>query len=237
MVRSVAQLGSALDWGSRGRRFESGRSDHPPLRRDQAAGKITSAPTALFAAIFAILTIFAMFALPGLVRADAPRTSPDTEGPAIDAFFGTFHGKAKVGTGAKAVNRDLSVTIAPGPDRGFVVNWTTIVRDQDGKDASKSYSIAFQPTQRRGIYRSAMRSNVFGQRVPLDPFTGEPLVWARVAGRTMTVFALIILIDGGYDMQVYDRTLSDAGLDLVFTRWIDRDQVAKIEASLVRAHE
>lgn len=25
--RSVAQLGSALDWGSRGRRFESGRSD------------------------------------------------------------------------------------------------------------------------------------------------------------------------------------------------------------------
>ena len=27
-VRSVAQPGSALDWGSRGRRFESGHSDH-----------------------------------------------------------------------------------------------------------------------------------------------------------------------------------------------------------------
>ena len=26
--RSVAQLGSALDWGSRGRWFESSRSDH-----------------------------------------------------------------------------------------------------------------------------------------------------------------------------------------------------------------
>ncbi len=28
MVRSVAQPGSALDWGSRGRGFESRRSDH-----------------------------------------------------------------------------------------------------------------------------------------------------------------------------------------------------------------
>jgi hypothetical protein len=27
-VRGVAQSGSALDWGSRGRRFESGRPDH-----------------------------------------------------------------------------------------------------------------------------------------------------------------------------------------------------------------
>ena len=27
--RDVAQSGSARDWGSRGRRFESGRPDHP----------------------------------------------------------------------------------------------------------------------------------------------------------------------------------------------------------------
>src|SRR5689334_15744921 len=39
-ARDVAQFGSALDWGSRGRRFESGRPD----RVDQARFKIVPGP-------------------------------------------------------------------------------------------------------------------------------------------------------------------------------------------------
>ncbi len=34
MLRDVAQLGSALDWGSRGRWFESSRPDHRSLKPD-----------------------------------------------------------------------------------------------------------------------------------------------------------------------------------------------------------
>lgn len=152
----------------------------------------------------------------------------------IDAFFGTYRGHAPAGADTRAAPRDLSVTIGPAADGGFVVGWTTIARGEDGRETAKSYSIAFRPTQRPGVYRSAMRANVFGERVPLDPFSGDPFFWARLSGNTLSVFALIILNDGGYDLQIYDRTLNKTGLDLVFSRWVDRQQVAEVRAQLTR---
>ncbi|MBL8660113.1 MAG: hypothetical protein JNM75_10210 [Rhodospirillales bacterium] len=152
----------------------------------------------------------------------------------IDAFFGTYRGHAPAGADTRAAPRDLSVTIEPAADSGFVVSWTTIARGAEGRETAKSYTIAFRPTQRPGVYRSAMRANVFGERVPLDPFSGDPFFWARLSGSTLSVFALIISDDGGYDLQIYDRTLGENGLDLVFSRWIDRQQVAEVRAQLTR---
>ncbi len=151
----------------------------------------------------------------------------------IQAFYGTFRGSSIADSKTRLTPRDLSVTIEPGKAGSFVVGWTTIIRRADG-ETRKHYSIAFQPTQRPGIYRSAMRANVFGEMVPLDPFKGDPLVWARLQGKTLTVYALIILDDGGYDLQIYDRTLTPTGLDLRFSRSLDREPVTVLEATLVR---
>ncbi len=86
------------------------------------------------------------------------------------------------------------------------------MRGEGGQtEKRKAYTIAFQPTQRPGVYSSAMRANVFGERVPMDPFKGDPFVWARLSGKTLSVYALIILADGGYDLQIYDRTLTPDG--------------------------
>lgn len=151
----------------------------------------------------------------------------------IEVFFGTFTGST-IGDNEEGLTpRDLSVTIEPGKDGGFAVGWTTIIRKAGG-EKRKAYAIAFQPTQRPGIYSSAMRSNLFGERVPLDPFKGDPLVWARLRGRTLTVYALIILDDGGYDLQIYDRTLTPDGLDLHFSRTVNREPVTTLDATLVR---
>lgn len=160
--------------------------------------------------------------------ADAPAVG-------IEAFFGTFEGRAATAGDGQAVERDLNVSIGPAAEKGFVVSWSTAVRGEGGEaERRKSYTIAFQPTQRPGVYSSAMRANVFGEKVPMDPFKGDPFVWARLSGRTLSVYALIILADGGYDLQIYDRTLTSSGLDLVFSRWIDRHQVSGLSTSLVR---
>ena len=153
----------------------------------------------------------------------------------IEQFFGTYEGRGTGSDGNHATDRDLSVTIGPAADEGFVVRWSTTVRAKgEDPEKRKAYTITFQPTARPGVYSSAMRANVFGEKVPMDPFKGDPFVWARLSGKTLSVYALIILDDGGYDLQIYDRTLSASGLDLVFSRWIDRQQVTGLTARLVR---
>ncbi len=153
----------------------------------------------------------------------------------IEAFFGSYEGRGSGSGDSHAPDRDLAVSIGPAADKGFVVSWSTAVRGGAAEaEKRKAYSIGFQPTQRPGVYSSAMRANVFGDKVPMDPFKGDPFVWARLSGTTLSVYALIILDDGGYDLQIYDRTLTPEGLDLAFSRWVDRQQVGGLTARLVR---
>ena len=180
-------------------------------------------------AILVLLTLLA--AAVTMVR--AAEAEPPAVG--IEAFFGSYEGRGSGSTDNHATDRDLSVSIGPAGDKGFVVSWSTAVRGKAGEaESRKAYTIGFQPTQRPGVYSSAMRANVFGDKVPMDPFKGDPFVWARLSGKTLSVYALIILDDGGYDLQIYDRTLTTSGLDLVFSRWVDRQQVGGLSAHLVR---
>lgn len=168
-----------------------------------------------------------------VVAARAAEAPPPEVG--IEAFFGSYEGRGSGSAANQPIARDLSVSIGPAGDKGFVVSWSTAVRGVGGEpEKRKAYTISFQPTQRPGVYSSAMRANVFGEKVPMDPFTGDPFVWARLSGKTLSVYALIILSDGDYDLQIYDRTLTPTGLDLVFSRWTDRQQVGGVTAKLVR---
>lgn len=163
-----------------------------------------------------------MLLFAGLVLAMAGLARPlHAEAPAIDAFFGRYEGRAIVAGDGQTTTRDLDVRIEPAGDAGagqFRITWSTLIRRSEAGEKRKSYSILFKRTPRPGIFASAMRTDMFGNAVPLDPLKGDPFVWCRIAGRTLTVYALQITDDGGYDLQVYDRTLRDGGLDLKFTR-------------------
>jgi len=98
----------------------------------------------------------------------------------------------------------------------------------------RSLEVEFRPSGRRGIYASAMRTDKFGSPVPLDPLAGEPYVWARVRGDTLTVYSVFVTDDGGYEMQSYDRTLVNAGMELAFTRVADGRPAETITAKLTR---
>jgi len=61
-----------------------------------------------------------------------------------------------------------------------------------------------------------MKRNVFGHNVQLDPMKGEPYVWARVDGDTLSVYSMFVTENGGYEIQQFDRTLASGGLELDF---------------------
>lgn len=135
---------------------------------------------------------------------------------AVSRFVGDFSGSAEVQTydGATAM-RDMSVSVREADD-GFIVKWSSTTR-RDDKVKEKTYTISFVPTDRDSVYAAAMTRNVFGHEVPLDPMKGEPYVWARIHGDTLTVYSLYVTETGGYEMQQFDRTLVPEGLKLEFT--------------------
>jgi hypothetical protein len=137
----------------------------------------------------------------------------------IARFFGEYEGRSVQAPNEPLSARDLSIKIGPHGKNGFTLEWTTVIRDPSGTKR-QSYSIDFSPSDRAGIFASAMHRDTFGHSEPLDPLKGEPYVWADIHGSTFRVHALLITDDGGYEMQVYRRTLMEdgSGLALQFSR-------------------
>jgi len=152
---------------------------------------------------------------------------------AIENFYGEYTGRTLF-AGAKEIKaRDINVKIKE-IRRGFNISWSTVTVRKGAKAKRKSYSIDFRKTKRGGIFQSAMRKDVFGNRAPNDPMKGDPYVWARLRGDTLTVYALIVTSDGSYDMQVYDRTLTENGMKLDFKRFLEGQEVKSIKGDLQR---
>lgn len=152
----------------------------------------------------------------------------------VSRFVGDYSGSAEIisADGTKTP-RDMSVSISETRG-GFNVKWTSTTHKPDGRTKEKSYSIDFVPTDRTDIYAAAMERNIFGHEVQLDPMKGEPFVWGRISGDTLTVYSLFVDDVGGYEMQQYDRTLADGGLMLVFTNLRNGDKQRSVSTFLER---
>jgi hypothetical protein len=148
-------------------------------------------------------------------------------------FEGTYKGEAEVVFKGETQRRDMSATIE---DRkaGFLLSWTSVIYRSDGRKTEKTYTISFVPSGRENIYTSAMKTNVFGKEVPLDPLKGEPFVWARLEGDTLSVFSLFIDKVGDYEIQEFHRTLVDAGLELRFVRVHNGEPPQEIKTLLAK---
>ncbi len=150
----------------------------------------------------------------------------------IGAFVGSFTGSSEMQrTDGTSEMRDLSVRITENR-KSFNVEWTTTAYKSDGRTKETSYNIEFVPSDRDGVFAAAQKKNVFGHEVQLDPMKGEPYVWARIVGDTLTVYSLFVADDGGYEIQQFDRTLAEGGLHLEFHRLRNGVQQATISAFL-----
>jgi hypothetical protein len=134
-----------------------------------------------------------------------------------ERFYGEFEGQTVSETDGEITKRDLRVNIH-GHDKGFTVGWISVTPKPDGRVKRKEFSVDFYPTSRDHVYRSGERKDMFGNPVPLDPLKGHPYVWARIDGPTLTIYALHVLDDGGYELQQFARTRVSNGLDLKYSR-------------------
>lgn len=170
-----------------------------------------------------LLSLLVLMALPLAAMADASR------------FVGHYEGSAELVLSDGTVTpRDMSVTISAGKRDEFSVAWESTSFYPDTSPRTKSYQIDFRPSDRSGIFAAAMQTNVFGHEVPMDPMKGDPFVWARIEGDTMTVFSLFVDDRGDYEMQQFDRTLADGGLQLHFTSHRNGRQMRSVDTFLQR---
>ncbi|MCX8953064.1 hypothetical protein OU790_06400 [Ruegeria sp. NA] len=172
--------------------------------------------------------LFAVFALWLSVLGASARAAD------ITPFLGDYVGSANVvDADGTSTPRDMSVSIFETKN-GFNVSWQTTTYKLDGRVKEQQFSIDFVPSDRPDVFSAAMKRNVFGHEVPLDPMKGEPFVWGRIEGETLTVFSLFIDVDGGYELQQFDRTLAEDGLNLSFSRFIDGQKSRSVETFLMK---
>ena len=164
-------------------------------------------------------------ALLPLAAAHAERVDPEI-------FFGEYEGETVIDHDGELRERDLRVKISP-TEKGFAVKWISVTKRANGTLKRKEYSIDFHPTRRENIYRSGERKDMFGNPVPLDPLKGDPYVWARLHEDTLTVYAMHVLEDGGYEMQSYARTRIPEGLALKYSRVRDGEVLRAVSGTLL----
>lgn len=133
---------------------------------------------------------------------------------AIDAFYGRWSGtgvsESNISVNFRLTSRDLDVNIQP--DGGaFVVDWTTVQRQKgnpnDPTPVRKGTLIRFVATDRANVWKAEDLD---------DPLQGGRYAWARIKKQTLSIHTMTISDDGGYEMQVYHRTLLPFGMDLEF---------------------
>lgn len=150
----------------------------------------------------------------------------------ISAFFGQWRGaglsESEISVHFQVSARDLDVRIQPAGTGGFTITWTTIQRQKGAAGApdavNKGTTMTFVPEG---------KPNVFRAQGSADPLKG-PFAWARIQDRTLTVHSLEIDAKGGFELQVYDRTLTGSGMELNYTRTKDGDQVRTARARLIK---
>lgn len=151
--------------------------------------------------------------------------SAAAEGRPIEDFYGNYSGETVVDTGEGLSRRQLRVDIGPA-NKGFLLQWQTLIEKADGRMKDNAHRVEFRQTKRPGIYVSAVRKDVFGNKRPFDPLSGETFMWSSISGDSLFTYAMLISDDGKVDLQVYQRTLVDGGLDLRFYRfregWLQR---------------
>lgn len=149
-----------------------------------------------------------------------------TAGASLERFFGKYEGASAATAGGGS--RDLSVTISPQKD-GFLVEW----RAQAGGQA-EVFSVPFRATRRKNIYASAMRRDLFGNPVSMNPIEGQPFIWATLAGDTLIVHVSRITDSGAQELEIYKRTLVAQGMDVEFTQLRDAEPIERIRGTLKR---
>jgi hypothetical protein len=159
----------------------------------------------------------------------------------LERFFGAYVGVATVEdlkTG-EVRQRDMDLVIEPYRDDGFAIRWINVTlvdgrRDVPGVER-RVQNVLFEKAEEREMYVEVTANNPFREREETRPLHGDPVRWASLDGDTLHVYAFVVAEDGTYELQIYDRVLTEKGIDIVFQRIVDDEVLRRITGTTARA--
>ena len=159
----------------------------------------------------------------------------------LTPFFGAYVGVAEVQDlpGGDTRQRDMDIVIQPYHEDGFMIQWVNVTlvdgrRDLPGVER-RVQRVLFEPADDRDFYVEVEEDNPFREREETRPMRGDPVRWASLDGDRLHVYAFVVGEDGTYELQVYDRVLTDKGIDIEFQRIVDDVLLRRISGTTARA--
>ena len=176
----------------------------------------------------------------GLLALVVTTVSAPLAAATLKDFFGTYVGHATVkDADGDTSSRDMDIVIEPFHDDGFQIHWITVIKVDGRRDVPGVRRILqsafFEPADGRNLYVEVGDDNPFREREQMQPMSGHAVRWAKLDGDRLHVYSFVVLEDGKYELQIYDRVLTEIGLDIVFQRFDDGQLVREIDGSTVRA--
>ena len=148
-------------------------------------------------------------------------------------FFGVYLGHGEVdATAAKGQEKETrfsQVVIRPAPaEKGFTIEWSTLKLEGDELPSTantKTYSQTFRPADKPGLFRDVTSG---------DLNLNQDTSWAVIKGDTLSIVQVSAGPDGGYFVTHYDRTLTQKGMDVRFTRFENSRIVRAVHLNLLK---
>lgn len=159
----------------------------------------------------------------------------------LQPFYGSYVGSAEVVdlvTGETG-RRDLDIVIEPDDQSGFRLHWVSVAlvdgrRDVPGVER-RVQSVLFGPAEDGEFFVETEEESPFRERGETLPMRGDPVRWAYLEDDTLHVATFVVLEDGRYELQLYERSLTPNGLDIEFQRLVDGQLLTRIAGRTVRA--
>lgn len=159
----------------------------------------------------------------------------------LEPFFGTYVGSADVTdlvTGETG-QRDLDIVIEPHDQSGFSLHWVSVARVDGRRDVPgvqrRVQTVLFAPSDQGDFFVEVQKESPFRERGETQPMRGDPVRWAYIEDDTLHVASFVVLEDGRYELQLYERMLTETGLDIEFQRLQDGELLTRIVGSTARA--
>ncbi|MGH6901991.1 MAG: hypothetical protein ACREIR_04560 [Geminicoccaceae bacterium] len=159
----------------------------------------------------------------------------------LEPFFGSYVGIAEVTDLRKGEvrGRDMDIVIEPYREGGFRIQWVNVTL-VDGQRAvpgveRRVQTVLFEPAEDRAFFTEVQESNPFRERAETRPMRGDPVRWASLDDQGLHVYSFVVLADGRYELQIYDRRLTDIGIDIRFQRIVDGEVMRRITGTTARA--
>ena len=159
-----------------------------------------------------------------------------------DKFYGSYVGNGTAERVGENITeqRDLDVTVEAYKNGGFTIKWITVVRGTDGARVSddvkrREVEENFIPLEdKEDVFILAPKGGLFQKAELPNPLRGEPMRWATIENGAMTIYSMAISDNGGSELQVYRRTLTEKGMNISFLRMQDEIVELRMEGTLVR---